>query len=260
MQASVLSIAAFDPSAAAGVAADLKTFQAFSTHGAAVITALTAQNSTGLQEVQPVSAEFVGQQLEAVLSDFTFGAVKIGLLYTTRVIRLLADMLDRDPQPNVVLDPILRSSSGADLLDRKAVAEMRRHLFPLVHVITPSLAEAAVLAGIEVHDVAGMKEAARRIHALGPRAVVVKGGHLPARAIDVAYDGQRTTLYDGTRVKTVEARGLGCAFSSAIAAQLARGIKLERAIDTAKRYVVRALQQAVRIGRGRAHLDHSARV
>ena len=258
MPPTALSIAGFDPSAAAGVAADLKTFAAFGTYGMAVITTLTAQNSTGVQALQPVSEEFVGQQLEAVLSDVDVQGVKIGMLGSARNTRLLAGMLDQDPLPNVVLDPMFRMESSGALLDRKGIQVLRRKLLPLVHLVTPNLAEAALLAEMdEVHEVKGMKEAARRIHALGVRAVVVKGGRLPSRAIDVAYDGRRFRLFDGSRVTGVEARGLGCTVSSAIAAQLARGLALERAIDEAKRYVTRSLRSAVRIGRGRFHLDHS---
>ncbi|MEE8536510.1 MAG: bifunctional hydroxymethylpyrimidine kinase/phosphomethylpyrimidine kinase [Acidobacteriota bacterium] len=257
MQPTALSIAGFDPSAAAGVTADLKTFSAFDTYGMAVITTLTAQNSTGVQALQPVSEEFVGQQLEAVLADADVRGVKIGMLGSARNTRLLADMLDRDPLPNVVLDPIFQTESSGELLDRKGIQVLQRKLLPLVHLVTPNLAEAALLAGMdEIHEVKAMKEAARRIHALGVRAVVVKGGRLPSRAIDVAYDGRHFRIFDGSRVTGVEARGLGCTFSSAITAQLARGIELERAIDEAKRYVTRGLKSAVRVGRGRFHLGH----
>ena len=252
----VLSIAGFDPSAAAGVAADLKTFAAFDVFGAAVITTLTAQNSMGVQEIHPLPADFVGKQIESILADIEVRAVKIGMLGTARIARLVVEMLERDPPPNVVLDPILRSSSGADMLDRKGVAILRERLLPLVRVVTPNQLEAAALSGVErVRDVPAMKEAAKRIHALGARAVVVKGGHLQGRAIDVAYDGRKFMLFDASKVTRVESRGLGCAFSSAIAAQLGLGTPLHTAVDTAKRYVSRALLSARRIGRGRSHLD-----
>lgn len=256
MQTSVLTIAGFDPSAAAGAIADLKTFAAFDVFGAAVITTLTAQNSTGVQAVHRLPEEFVGRQLESVLSDIEVSAVKIGLLGTARVARLVADLLERDPLANVVLDPVMRASAGTELLERKGIAVLRDRLLPFVRVVTPNLQEAAVLAEMEeVRDLPSMKEAARRIHSRGARSVVVKGGHLPSRAIDVAYDGRRFTLFDATKLTAHESRGLGCAFSSAIAAQLARGLALNAAIDAAKRYVSRALLRAVRIGRGRAHLD-----
>lgn len=257
MQPTALSIAGFDPSAATGVVADLKTFTAFDIYGMAVVTTLTAQNSTGVQALQPLSEEFVGKQLEAVLGDADVQGVKIGMLGSARNTRLLADMLDRDPLPNVVLDPMFQTESSGELLDRKGIQVLRRKLLPLVRLVTPNLAEAAVLAEMEeIHEVKDMKEAARRIHALGVRAVVVKGGHLPSRAIDVAYDGRQFRLFDGSRVKGIEARGLGCTFSSAITAQLARGIELERTIDEAKRHVTRGLRSVVRVGRGRFHLDH----
>ncbi len=256
MQPTVLSIAGFDPSAAAGVIADLKTFAAFDTFGVAVITTLTAQNSTGVQAVHPLPEEQVGEQIEAILGDIEVGALKIGLLGSARIARLVADLLERDPMANVVLDPVLRASTGRELLERKAIPVLRQRLLPLVRVVTPNLQEAAALSGLDsVRDLAAMKEAARRIHAQGARSVIVKGGHLPGRSIDVAYDGRRFMLFDATRLAATQARGLGCAFSSAIAAALARGEALKSAIDGAKRYVSRALLRAVRVGRGRAHLD-----
>jgi len=256
MQPAVLTIAGFDPSAAAGVIADLKTFAAFDMFGTAVITMLTAQNTTGLHTLETLPEEFVGQQIESILSDFNICAVKVGVLGTGKIARILAEMLERDPIANVVLDPVMRSSTGLELLDRRGIAVVRERLLPQVRVVTPNLAEAETLSGMErVRDVASMKEAARRIHALGARAVVVKGGHLPARAIDVAYDGKRFMLFDATRMTATHPRGVGCAFSSAIAAQLARGAALQAAVDTAKRYVSRAVLRAVRIGRGRSHLD-----
>jgi hydroxymethylpyrimidine/phosphomethylpyrimidine kinase len=255
-QPAVLSIAGFDPSAATGVTADLKTFAAFDVFGAAVITTLTAQNSVGVQDLHALPEDFVGKQLESILADIEVRAVKIGMLGTARIARLVVDMLERDPLPNVVLDPILRSSSGTELLDRRGVAILRERLLPLVRVVTPNQSEAASLSGMErVRDVPAMKEAAKRLHALGARAVVVKGGHLHGRAIDVAYDGNRFMLFDASKVTRVESRGLGCAFSSAIAAQLSIGTALHAAVDTAKRYVSRALLRARRIGRGRFHLD-----
>lgn len=256
MQPSVLTIAGFDPSAAAGVIADLKTFTAFDVFGTAVVTTLTAQNTTGVQAVHPLPVEFVGQQIESILSDIEVSAVKIGVLGTARVARLVAEMLERDPIANVVLDPVMRSSTGTELLERRGIPVLRERLLPQVRLVTPNLEEAAALAGMDsVRDLPAMKEAARRIHALGARAVVVKGGHLPRRALDVAYDGRRFMLFDATKVTVAESRGLGCAFSSAIAAQIARGVGLQAAIDAAKRYVSRALLRAVRVGRGRAHLD-----
>lgn len=256
MQPSVLTIAGFDPSAAAGVIADLKTFTAFDVFGTAVVTTLTAQNTTGVQAVHPLPVEFVGRQIESILSDIEVSAVKIGVLGTARVARLVAEMLERDPIANVVLDPVMRSSTGTELLERRGIPVLRERLLPQVRLVTPNLEEAAALAGMDsVRDLPAMKEAARRIHALGARAVVVKGGHLPRRALDVAYDGRRFMLFDATKVTVAESRGLGCAFSSAIAAQIARGVGLQAAIDAAKRYVSRALLRAVRVGRGRAHLD-----
>lgn len=257
MEPTVLSIAGYDPSAAAGAGADLKTFAAFDVFGAAVITTVTAQNSVGLQSVHVLPDDLVGQQIEAILGDFDVRAVKIGALGSARIARLVADLLERDPLPNVVLDPVLRSSSGVPLLEPRALPVLRERLLPRVRVVTPNLDEAAALAGMaEVRDLQAMKEAARRLQGMGARAVVVKGGHLPSRAIDVLYDGRRFHLYDASRLGAVESRGLGCAFSSAIAAQLARGTALPAAVDAAKQYVSRALLRAVKIGRGRLHLDH----
>jgi len=252
----VLSIAGLDPSGGAGVSADLKTIAAYKQHGAAVVTTVTAQNTVGIQAIYDLPMEFVAQQIESVVSDMDLHAVKIGMLGTARTVGLIASLAETLRFPNLVVDPVLRATTGAALLEKKGITTLREQLLPRADVVTPNMEEASVLAGIPVHDLASMKEAARIIHRLGVRAVVVTGGHLGNRAIDVLHDGKRTVVYDSTKVVSNNTHGVGCTFSTAVACQLARGVELVEAVDGAKRFVSRAVSHTSRIGKGAGPLNH----
>lgn len=261
----VLSIAGFDPSGGAGVLADIKTFAAFGCFGVAAITALTAQNTSGVYGVYHQAAEVVRAQLAPLVTDFPIAAVKLGMLPTQVIVEVVAEMIERHALPNVVVDPVLRSSSGYDLMDEAALATLRDRLLPHARVITPNLAEAARLAGMEVNDLESMKRAARRIHGLcrarannssAPCAVLVKGGHLPDEATDVLDDGHEVQIFRAPKLVTRNTHGTGCTLSSAITALLARGVGVPEAVARAKAYLNAALRAAPNLGRGAGPLNH----
>ena len=253
----VLAIAGLDTGGGAGIAADLLTISAYRHHGAPVIASITAQNTLGIQAVYDLPGEFVARQIESVVTDIEVHAVKIGMLGTARAVEMVASQIDKHDLPCVVLDPVLRATTGAPLLEKAGIAVMKSVLLPKVLTVTPNMDEAAALSGLEVDGIDSMKEAARRIHDLGPRSVVVTGGHLASRAIDVLFDGERFVVYDATRITSTGTHGIGCTFSTAIACQLARGDSIEDAVGGAKRYVMRAVgAPPVRAGKGAAPLNH----
>ena len=256
----VLTVAGFDPSAGAGVLADIKAIAANQAYGVACISAQTVQNSQGVRSFQPVDANLLDLQLEALLDDLPVRAVKIGMLGGKHVVEVVARRLEGSGIPAIVLDPIRVSSSGASLSDTGAWRHLRERLLPLATLVTPNLAEAAELAGIPVSKPADMQEAALRIHALGPRAVLVKGGHLEDRPVDLLYDGATFTSLPGDRVRTRNCHGTGCTLSAALAANLAQGKQLLDAAVVAKAYVSAALRQAYAIGPGPGPLNHLFRL
>jgi len=209
--------------------------------------------------VLPIEASFVRQQIDVVLADIGADCVKTGMLRSAEVIETLVDALEAlTPHLPVVVDPIMVSSSGEPLLDRGAVDTLKRALLVRTTVVTPNLPEAEALSGMRIEGAAAMREAARLIHRMGPRAVVIKGGHLgpDQAALDLLYDGQRYVEFSGERIGGGGAHGTGCAFSAAIAAWLARGVELEEAVRKAKEFVTRALKYAFQLGEGRRLLDH----
>lgn len=256
MKRTVLTIAGWDPSGGAGAGADLKTIAAFGHYGVGVITSVTAQNTTGIQAIYDLPMEFIAQQIESLTSDIDIHAVKVGMLGTSRTTALVASLVRSLKLPNVVVDPVLKSTSGTALLERKAIPVLKEKLLPLATVITPNLEEASALSGMRVTDVRTMKEAARALAKTGAKNVVVTGGHLEARAIDVLYDGARHALYDSTRLETTNTHGAGCTFATAIACMLARGVPVHEAVEEAKRYTARAMTHPYRIGKGDGPLMH----
>lgn len=255
----VLSVAGFDPSAGAGVVADLKTFAAHNCYGVAAITALTIQNSQGVAAVHAVDAAQLRNTLTSLIADGRLKAVKIGMLCNRPTAELVAEILDQNPHLPAVLDPVLRSSSDFELLDAAGFDFLRRELLSRVTVVTPNLAEAALLAGLPVDNLEGMKAAARKLVELGARAVVVTGGHLD-KAIDVFFNGNGMESFSGDRVKPDNTHGTGCTFSSAVAANLALGRQLRDAVVLAKAYVFEAIRHAFPVGPGRIPLNHFYRL
>ncbi len=254
-----LTVAGSDSGAGAGIQADLKTFSALGVFGTTALTAVTAQSTVGVDEVMPVPTELVAAQIDSVLSDLDVEAVKTGMLATSTTVEEVAGRAADGTLPRLVVDPVLVSSTGDRLLDRDAEASYIARLLPHAMVATPNLREAALLAGMSISDVDEMREAAARIRLLGPRYVVVKGGHLAGGGSpDVIFDGSEHVLLQAKRVDSRNLHGTGCTLSAAIAARLALGDDPLAAISCAKAYVTRAIAGAAtwRLGRGNGPVDH----
>src|SRR5678815_470496 len=254
--AKALTIAGSDSGGGAGIQADLKTFSAFRVFGMSVITAVTAQNSLGVQGVENLPPAFVALQLRSVLSDFGAGAAKCGMLSTAPIIEAVAATLADDPVEKLVVDPVMVAKAGDVLLQPDARQALIERVLPLALVVTPNLPEAESLAGIPVASRPDMEEAARRIHRLGPRYVLVKGGHLKGDAIDLLWNGKVFTAFRAPRIDSGNTHGTGCTLSAAIAAGLARGQAIGDAIRDAKAYVTRAIREGFAAGRGVGQLRH----
>jgi hydroxymethylpyrimidine/phosphomethylpyrimidine kinase len=251
----LLTIAGFDPSCGAGIAADLKTFAAHGCYGIAAITSMTAQSTGGVQAVHNTPSAELREQLEVLAKDCDIAAVKIGMLGNRGNAVVVAEFLDTYKFAHVVHDPVMKSSSGAELLDAGGIKYLATELLKRSTVITPNVPEAEVLTGIPIKDVADMEAAARKIVEMGARAVIVKGGHME-RAVDVLFDGENITQLGGDKVKADNNHGTGCTFASAIAALLASGRTLTEAAMLAKAYVTKAIEKGYPIGKGRIPLDH----
>jgi hydroxymethylpyrimidine/phosphomethylpyrimidine kinase len=251
----LLTIAGFDPSCGAGIAADLKTFAAHGCYGVAAITAITVQNTQGVEGVQNTPAATLRAQLEVVANDSDIAAVKIGMLGNRANAEVVAEFLDSRKFAHVVHDPVMKSSSGTDLIDAAGIKFITTELLKRATVITPNVPEAEILTGLTIRDLADMEAAARKLVELGAHAVVVKGGHME-RAVDVLFDGSEMVPLAGDRVREETLHGTGCAFAAAIAAQLASGRPLTEAAMLAKAYVTKAIEKSYPTGKGRAPLDH----
>ena len=255
----LLTIAGFDPSCGAGVAADLKTFAAHGCYGIAAITSLTVQNTQKVEAVHNTPSAELREQLEVLVSDCEIAAVKVGMLGNRGNAVIVAEFLDAHKFPFVVHDPVMKSSTGTELLDTGGVNYIIAELLKRSSVITPNVPEAEILAGITIKDVADMEAAARKIVEMGARAAIVKGGHAE-KATDVLFDGNEVHLLSGERVKMENTHGTGCTFASALTAQLAAGRPLYEALTLAKTYVVKAMEKAYPVGKGWVPLDHFYRM
>jgi len=255
----LLSIAGFDPSCGAGVGADLKTFAAHGCYGVAAITSLTVQNTQGVETVHNTPASELREQLEVLVKDCEIAAVKIGMLGNRGNAAVVAEFLDAHTFPHIVHDPVMKSSSGSELLDSTGIKFLAAELLKRSTVITPNVPEAEILAGFAIRDVADMEAAARKIVEMGAHAVIVKGGHMD-KAIDVLFDGTDMHPLGGDKVKLENTHGTGCTFASAITAQLAAGRALLEATTLAKAYVMKAIEKAYPVGKGRLPLDHFYRM
>jgi hydroxymethylpyrimidine kinase/phosphomethylpyrimidine kinase len=255
----LLTIAGFDPSCGAGVAADLKTFAAYGCYGIAAITSLTVQNTQKVEAVHNTPSAELREQLEILASDCEIAAVKVGMLGNRGNAVVVAEFLEAHKFAHVVHDPVMKSSSGSELLDTAGVNYIVAELLKRSSVITPNVPEAEILTGITIKDVPAMEAAARKIVEMGARAAIVKGGHME-KATDVLFDGTEIHHLSGDRVKMENAHGTGCTFAAAITAQLAAGRSLIEALTLAKAYVVKAMEKAYPIGKGRVPLDHFYRM
>jgi hydroxymethylpyrimidine/phosphomethylpyrimidine kinase len=252
----VLSIAGFDPSCGAGIAADLKTLSAHNCYGVAAVTALTVQSTQGVLAVYPTPAATLRAQIDALAADINISAVKIGMLANRANAMTVAEFLDKGAYAHVVLDPVIQPSAGGSaLLDAEGVKYLRDELMKRSSLITPNIPEAELLCGMEIRDLAAMEQAARKLVESGARAVVVKGGHMEKPA-DLLFDGTEMLILGGDHVKTGNTHGSGCTFASAITAQLALGRPLREAVMLAKAYVTKAIVNSFSIGKGAGPLDH----
>jgi hydroxymethylpyrimidine/phosphomethylpyrimidine kinase len=247
----VLCVGGVDPAGCAGLAADLRAVQAFGGHGLPVVTAVTVQDTRRVSAVAPLPPRLVRAQIDAVLGDVGARAVKIGMLATAPVARAVAAALARHRCPAVVLDPVLRSTTGGALLDGAGRAVLVRRLFPLAAVVTPNIPEAEALLGAKIRGEKGMVAAARALLALGPGAVLLKGGHRRGQALDVFADDRRTFVLGAPRVRTANTRGTGCLLAAAIAVHLARGLPALEAARRAKAFVLEAIRRSYPLGSGR---------
>lgn len=252
-----LTIAGSDPSGGAGIQADLKTFQAHGVFGMSVITAVTVQNTQKVYSVQEIDPVIVHDQIIYLFEDIRIDAVKIGMVSDIKLIETIAGALGKINLPPVVLDPVMISKSGYSLLKKDARNALVENLFPLADVVTPNIYEAEALTDTKIENVDEMKQAAARILRLGAKKVVVKGGHLGGKfATDILYDGILFKELANKRIETKNTHGTGCTFSSAIAANLAKGIDFFNAVFDAKAYITGAIEHALEIGHGHGPVDH----
>lgn len=258
----VLTIAGFDPSGGAGVLADCKTFAAFDCFGAAAITSLTSQNTQGVYATYHQTGEILRQQLAPVLEDYEVAAVKIGMLPTRELVEVVAAMIPKYDLKNIVIDPVLRASSGYSLIEDVTKNLLLEALLPLTDLVTPNLDEVEMLLGTKPSSLTEMEEAAQHLSQQftakkkTPVAVLVKGGHLPQTATDVLFDGKEIHVFSTAKIASRHTHGTGCTLSSAIAALLAHGFVLPEAVQRAKAYVTAAISQAPGIGHGAGPMNH----
>jgi hydroxymethylpyrimidine/phosphomethylpyrimidine kinase len=252
-----LTIAGSDSGAGAGIQADLKTFAAHGVYGACAVTAVTAQNTRGVTSWQAMAPSLVRAQIDAVVSDIGADAVKLGMLANAEIAAAVAEAIKSWALTNVVLDPVMVAKGGDRLLDEEAVQTIRTSLLPLARVVTPNVPEAQVLSGRSIGSLDDMREAGRRILELGPGVVLVKGGHLDGpESVDLAVTAEETFELRGRRIQTSSTHGTGCTLSSAIAANLARGMEMRDALARAREYVEGAILNAPGIGGGHGPLNH----
>ncbi len=254
----VLTIAGSDSGGGAGIQADLKVITLLGGFGMSVITALTAQNTVGVQGIHEVPPRFVEEQIDAVLSDIGADAIKTGMLANREIIEVVSRKIRQYKVRQVVVDPVMISKSGASLLRMDARESLIKKLIPMARVVTPNLMEASALAGFKVSSLGGMKKAAHQIHRMGTKYVVVKGGHLEGKAVDLFYDGERFREIEGPRIESKHTHGTGCTFASAITTFLARGDSAYEAVQKAKTFITMAIQSGFRLGKGTSPTNPSA--
>jgi len=257
----ILTIAGFDPSSGAGITADIKTIAAHGCYGIAAITALTVQSTVGVRQVFPVDPHLLRDSLEELTADVKVSTVHIGMLGSGEVASQVAEFLEGSSPAHVVLDPILRASSGTALLDTLGIEILTQKLLPLATVITPNVDEAAALTGLEVRDVGQMRDATQRLHEMGAKGVVITGGHLE-RAVDFLSleNGGGVQVFRAERLDSKCTHGTGCAFSTSIACHLAQGRGLSGAVLLAKAYVTAAISSGYPLGKGCSPVNHMYRL
>jgi hydroxymethylpyrimidine/phosphomethylpyrimidine kinase len=256
----ILTIAGSDSGGGAGIQADLKTITVLGGYGMSAITALTAQNTIGVQGVQAVPVDFIRLQMKSVLSDIGADAAKTGMLATPEIVLAVAEELKQNRIEIIVVDPVMVAKSGDSLLSEEARNTIKEALLPLATMVTPNLPEASVLCGFPVQDPDSMQSAAKKIHELGPRYVLIKGGHLTGRAVDLLFDGSSFQSFDAPRLSNRNTHGTGCTYSAALTTLLAQGLKAQEAVQAAKAFITRAIATGLAIGSGHGPTNHYAHV
>jgi hydroxymethylpyrimidine/phosphomethylpyrimidine kinase len=252
----VLTIAGSDSGGGAGIQADIKTFCAHGVFGMSVITAVTAQNTQRVIAVQDISPDVIGKQIDAVFEDMGTDAVKIGMVSRIDSIRVIAERLRMYKPRNIILDPVMVSKSGYDLLDPGAVGTLIKELIPVADVITPNIPEAVKITGKSIDSIKDAEEAAKAIHVFGAKNVLVKGGHFSGESMDILYDGEDIYKFESERIYTKNTHGTGCTLSSAIASNLALGFAVKEAVERAKNYITIAIRNSVPVGKGAGPVNH----
>lgn len=255
-----MTIAGSDSGGGAGIQADLKTFTVLGCYGSSAITALTAQNTQGVQGIHPIPPSFLKEQIQSVFEDIGTDALKIGMLHSKEVIRVVKESIEKYRPGSVILDPVMVAKSGDRLLQEEAEQTLREELLPHAEVLTPNLPEAGVLLGKDI-EAMDRESIAQEVSELGPRAVLLKGGHGSGeRSDDLLWDSEQgvATLFEGERIDTSNTHGTGCTLSSAIAAERAKGREMKEAVGNAKRFIKEALKagRSLNIGRGHGPVDH----
>jgi len=258
----VLTIAGSDSGGGAGIQADLKTMTVHQIYGASVITAVTAQNTLGVQEVKTISAQAVGSQLESVLGDIKFSALKTGMLANSQIIEMVAQKIKEYSLPNLVVDPVMVATSGDLLLRKEAVETYKKKLFPLAEIITPNLYEAKVLAGFELGENVDPYFLAEELITYGSSYVLIKGGHSSTirkaeKAVDLLYDGSKFREFEAEYIHTNSTHGTGCTLSAAIASNLAGEMLMEKAVEKAKAFITGAIKNSFNVGQGSSPVNHN---
>lgn len=257
----VLTIAGSDSGGGAGIQADLKTMTVHQVYGASVITAVTAQNTLGVQDVKTLSSKAVSSQLESVLKDIEFSALKTGMLANSQIIKEVALKIKKYSLSNLVVDPVMVATSGDLLLKEEAVETYKQKLFPLAEIITPNLHEAKVLAGAELEKNIEPQQLAEELIKYGSKYVLIKGGHSSKvrsseKAVDLLYDGSQFTTFEAEYIETNNTHGTGCTLSAAIASNLAKGLEMEESVAAAKAYLTEAIKNHFVVGQGNSPVNH----
>ena len=252
----VLTIAGSDCSGGAGIQADLKTFSAHGVFGMSAIVSVVAENTSRVIDIQDVTPDMIGKQIDAIFEDIEVDAVKIGMLSTPECMKAVADKLAQYKPNNVVIDPVMYAKNGCPLMAETAVDSLIELIIPFADVLTPNIPEAEKILGCEITSIDEMEKAAKKIYEMGCKGVIIKGGHRSGSALDVLYDGNEFTHFETQRIDTKNTHGTGCTFSSAITSQLALGLSVKEAVSKAKEYVTMAIKHSLAIGKGNGPTHH----
>ena len=256
-----LTVAGSDSSGGAGIQADLKTFTALGVYGVSVITSVTAQNTLEISGMHDLPEHFVGLQIDAVMSDIGCDAAKLGMLSNEKIVETVAEKIDRYAIEKLVVDPVMRSKDGTALL-RNSTELLKEKILPRALIVTPNIPEAEILSSVSISSISDMKTAAEKIHSLGARSVLVKGGHLAENhpAVDIFFDGETFEELVSERIKTKNTHGTGCTFSAAVCAFLAKGMSLSVSLENSKAFITEAIKNSLEIGKGHGPLNHLGKI